>query len=77
MNKYSDYYLKEDLFLFNYLMINKYKITFLIKSNIALVGVFSFNTTKGYQNLLLIHLFISLINYKGDFLTKLNLIKLY
>ena len=77
MNKYSDYYLKEDLFLFNYLMINKYKITFLIKSNIALVGVFSFNTTKGYQNLLLIHLFISLINYKGDFLTKLNLINNY
>ena len=73
----KDYYIKEDLFLFNYIIINKYKITFLIKSKIALVGVFSFNSSKGYQNLLLIHLFISLINYKGDSLTKLNIINSY
>ena len=63
--------------MFNYIIINKYKITFLIKSKIALVGVFSFNSSKGYQNLLLIHLFISLINYKGDFFTKLNMINNY
>jgi len=63
--------------LFNYFIINKYKITFLIKSKIALVGLFSFNTSTGYQNLLLIHLFISLINYKGDSLTKLNIINSY
>ena len=78
MNKYSnDYYIKEDLFTFNYFIINKYKITFLIKSKITLVGIFSFNTSKGYQNLLLIHLFISLINYKGDSLFKLNIINNY
>ena len=63
--------------MFNYFIINKYKITFLIKSKIALVGLFSFNTSTGYQNLLLIHLFISLINYKGDSLTKLNIINNY
>lgn len=63
--------------MFNYFIINKYKITFLIKSKIALVGLFSFNTSTGYQNLLLIHLFISLINYKGDSLTKLNIINSY
>jgi len=63
--------------LFNYFIINKYKITFLIKSKIALIGLFSFNTSTGYQNLLLIHLFISLINYKGDSLTKLNIINNY
>ena len=63
--------------MFNYFIINKYKITFLIKSKIALVGLFSSNTSTGYQNLLLIHLFISLINYKGDSLTKLNIINSY
>ena len=63
--------------MFNYFIINKYKINFLIKSKIALVGLFSFNTSTGYQNLLLIHLFISLINYKGDSLTKLNIINSY
>ena len=56
---------RDDLFLFNRIVINNYKITILIRSKIALIGIFSLYSSKGFQNLLLIHLYISLINFKG------------
>ena len=65
---------KEDLFYFNRFLFNKFKITIMIKSKIALVGLFSLNSSRGFQNLLLMHLYISLINFKGDSIIKLNLI---
>ena len=68
---------KEVLFLFNRFIINNYKITIMIKSKIALVGIFSLNSYRGFQNLLLIHLYISLINFKGDSITKLHMINTY
>ena len=68
---------KEVLFLFNRFIINNYKITIMIKSKIALVGIFSLNSYRGFQNLLLIHLYISLINFKGDSITKLHMINNY
>ena len=68
---------KEVLFLFNRFIINKYKITIMIKSKIALVGIFSLNSSRGFQNLLLIHLYITLINFKGDSITKLHMINNY
>ena len=52
---------KEDLFYFNRFLFNKFKITIMIKSKIALVGLFSLNSSRGFQNLLLMHLYISLI----------------
>ena len=68
---------KDDIFLYNNIIINRYKIKIIIKAKIALVGIFSINTSKGFQNLLLMHLFISLINFKGDSIIKLNLINNY
>ena len=68
---------KEDIFLYNSIIINRYKIKIIIKAKIALVGIFSINTSKGFQNLLLMHLYISLINFKGDSIIKLNLINNY
>ena len=68
---------KEVLFLFNRFMINNYKIAIMIKSKIAFVGIFSLKSSRGFQNLLLIHLYISLINFKGDSITKLHLINNY
>ena len=65
---------KEDLFLFNRFIINKYKIIIMIKSKIVSVGIFALKSSRGFQNLLLIHLYISLINFKGDSIIKLNLI---
>ena len=49
----------------------------MIKSKIATVGIFSINSSRGFQNLILLHLFISLINFKGDSITKLNIINNY
>ena len=63
-----------DLFLFNRFLFNKLKIVILLKSKLALVGIFPVKTSKGFQNLLLIHLYISLINFKGDSINKINLI---
>ena len=68
---------KENLFSFNRFMVNRYKIVIMIKSKIATVGIFSTNSSRGFQNLILIHLFISLINFKGDSITKLNIINNY
>ena len=68
---------KDDIFLYNNIINNRYKIKIIIKAKIALVGIFSINTSKGFQNLLLMHLFISLINFKGDSIIKLNLINNY
>ena len=53
---------KEVMFCFNRFIINNFKITIMIKSKVASVGVFSFNSSRGFQNLLLIHLYISLIH---------------
>ena len=62
-------------FLFNRIIFDKYKIVFLLKDNIALVGLFPVRSSCSYQNLLLIHLYISFINFKGDSIYKINLIK--
>ena len=66
-----------DIFLFNRFITDKLKIVILLKSNIALIGVFPLKSSKGFQNMLLIHLYISLINFKGDSIKKLNLISKY
>ena len=66
-----------DLFLFNRFLLGKYKIIFLLKSKLALVGVFPSTSLKDFQNLLLIHLYISLINFKGDSIHKINFINKY
>ena len=68
---------KEVLFLFNRFIINNFKITIMIKSKIVSVGIFSLNSSRGFQNLLLIHLYVSLINFKGDSITKLHMINNY
>ena len=46
-----------DIFLFNRFITDKLKIVILLKSNIALVGVFPLKSSKGFHNLLLIHLY--------------------
>lgn len=66
-----------DIFMFNRFITDKLKIVILLKSNIALVGVFPLKSSKGFHNLLLIHLYISLINFKGDSIKKLNLLSKY
>lgn len=59
----------DDEFIFKSIQNEKYKILFLIKSNCILIGTFSPSSTTQYQRLLLIHIFIALINFKGDLLS--------
>ena len=66
-----------DLFLFNRFLFNKFKIVILLKSKTASAGIFPINSSRGFQNLLLIHLYISLINFKGDSINKINSINKY
>ena len=77
LNKNNDNWNNEDSFSFNHFIINEYKVSIMIKSKIALVGIFYKNSSKGFQNLLLIHLYISLINFKGDSIIKLQIVILF
>jgi len=56
----------DDDFVFKSFQSEKYKILFLIRNNCILVGTFSPSSNTQYQRLLLIHIFIALINFKGD-----------
>ena len=55
-----------DDFIFRSFQSEKYKTLFLIRSNCILTGIFSPSSNTQYQRLLLIHIFIALINFKGD-----------
>lgn len=63
---------KYDNFSFETIIVEKFKITILLKHSIALVGIFPLLSSKSYQKMLLIHLFIALVNYKGDSISKID-----
>lgn len=65
----------ENEFIFKNIQNEKYKILFMIKNNFILVGSFPYSSSIQFQRLLLMHIFIALINFKGDFIScvdKLN-----
>ena len=63
---------KYESFTFETIFLEKFKITILLKHSLVLVGIFPLLSSKSYQHLLLIHLFIALINYKGDSIQKIE-----
>ena len=64
--------IKQEIFKF---YINENKIIIYYISNIFLVGKFSDKTCNYFGQLLLLHIYISIINYKYDSIEKINLIK--
>ena len=64
--------IKQEIFKF---YINENKIIIYYISNIFLVGNFSEKTCNYFGQLLLLHIYISIINYKYDSIEKINLIK--
>ena len=56
----------DDDFIFKSFQSEKFKTLFLIRNNCILAGAFSPSSNTQYQRLLLIHIFIALINFKGD-----------
>ena len=67
----------ENEFLFETIQIGNIKILFLIKNNAILVGTFPKSSSIQFQRLLLVHIFIALINFKGDIITYLKKINEY
>ena len=63
---------KYDNFTFETIILEKFKVTILLKNTLALIGIFPLLSSKSYQHMLLIHLFIALINYKGDSISKID-----
>lgn len=57
----------ENEFIFKSIQNDKIKILCLIKNNNILVGTFPKSSSIQFQRLLLIHIFLALINFKGDF----------
>ena len=53
-------------FIFNSFQNDKYKLLFLIKNELIFVGTFQKSCSTQYQRFLLLHIFISLNNFKGD-----------
>ena len=71
INKNSNNLLENE-FIFKNIQNDKIKILFLIKNNNILVGTFPKSSSIDFQRLLLVHIFIALINFKGDFI---NIVK--
>ena len=64
-------------YIFESIQNEKYKILFLIYNSNIFVGVFPHTSSIYFQRLLLIHIFIALINFKGDLIILLNKLKSY
>ena len=67
----------ENEFIFKNFQFEKYKILFLIRNNLILAGTFPVASSTQFQRLLLIHLFLALINFKGDSITAMKKINNY
>ena len=59
-------------FIFKSIENDKYKILFFIKDNIIFIGTFSKSSSTQFQRLLLIHIYIALINIKGNIITTME-----
>ena len=67
----------ENEFIFKKFQFEKCKILFLIRNNLILVGTFPMTSSTQFQRLLLIHLFLALINFKGDSISAMKKINNY
>ena len=67
----------ENEFVFKNFQFEKCKILFLIRNNLILAGTFPMTSSTQFQRLLLIHLFLALINFKGDSISAMKKINNY
>ena len=67
----------ENEFVFKDFQFEKCKILFLIRNNLILAGTFPMTSSTQFQRLLLIHLFLALINFKGDSISAMKKINNY
>ena len=65
-------YAKDNEFIFKFIQLEKYKLLFMIRNNIIFVTTFPKHASTQFQKLLLIHIFIALINFKGDIISAIR-----
>ena len=68
---------KYNEFIFKNIQLEKCKILFMLRNNIIFVSTFPVRSTIQFQRLLLIHIFIALINFKGDAISAMNKLNEY
>lgn len=59
-------------FCFNKIIVGNLKVYFLIKNKMAFVGVFQLSCDCSFAKLILVHMFIALLNFKGDTIEKVS-----
>jgi hypothetical protein len=62
------------LFYFSKITISSFIIQILLKDGMAFVGIFPNNSSTSFQKLILIHMYIALINFKGDIIEKVEIL---
>ena len=68
----------ENEFIFKSLQNEKLKILFLIiNNNFIIVGIYPKYSSTQFQRLLLMHIFIALINFKGDIISTMKILNEY
>ena len=65
-------YPKDNEFIFKNINLEKCKLLFMIRNNNVFVCTFPIKSSTQFQRLLLIHIFIALINFKGDAITAIG-----
>ena len=62
------------LFYFSKITISSFIIQILLKDGMAFVGIFPNNSSTSFQKLILIHMYIALLNFKGDTIEKVDIL---
>ena len=68
---------KDNEFIFKNIQIEKCKILFMLRNRNVFVTTFPTKSSIQFQRLLLIHIFIALINFKGDAISSINKLNEY
>ena len=65
-------YPKDNDFIFKFIKLEKCKLLFMLRNNNVFVTTFPTKSSAQFQRLLLIHIFIALINFKGDAISSIE-----
>ena len=70
LNKATD----TSLFNFCKIRISNFIIQILLKDEMSFIGIFPINSSHYFHKLILIHMYIALLNFKGDTVEKIEII---
>ena len=65
-------YPNDNKFIFKFIQLEKFKILIMLRNNNLFIITYPIKSSTQFQRLLLIHIFIALINFKGDVISSLE-----